>query len=454
MRFLSVFLGLLLACVTASAQQQPGDTSPPETTTVFPHGGTGRVWISGQINFVFQTHPDFRALYSGENSLNPRYEKATSRVLTLYTGVQVARRTELLFDVESTGGRGISDALGLAGFTNLDVVRNPDLGSKPYLARLMLHQTIRLGGVEEKAERGPMSLATSVPSRRLEFRIGKFSTADFFDVNSIGSDSHLQFLNWTVDNNGAYDYAADTRGYSWGALIEFHAPGVAVRFGEMLMPRVANGINLDWNLRRARAENIEVELHSNRLAHHDGVLRLLSFVNHADMGDYRQAIQRFERGVDAVPIIANTRQQGRVKYGFGINTEQPVTDSFRLFARWGWNEGRHESFAYTEVDQTFSLGGDYRGTCWHRKNDKLGAAFASNGISKDHQTYLRLGGKGFLLGDGSLNYERENIVEGYYTAHLWRGVFAGGDIQYIVNPGFNRDRGPVVVPGARLHVDF
>ena len=457
MRFCAGAVALLLLRAPALAQDASGQNSVRDEdalTTIFRHPQTTRWWISGQMNFIFQTHPDFHAAYSGPNSLNSRYEKATSRVLTLYTGLQVTRSTDLLFDVESTGGRGLSDALGLAGFTNLDVVRNPDLGSKPYLARLMLHQTIPLSSETTETPRSAMSLATSMPVRRLEFRVGKFGAADFFDVNSVGSDSHLQFNNWTIDNNGGYDYAADTRGYTWGALLEYHSPGAVVRFGELLMPKVANGINLDWNLRRARAENIEVEFDSNRIRHRAGALRLLSYVNHANMGDYRQSIQRFRSGIDPVPTIENSREQGRIKYGFGVNAEQQLTDSFRVFGRWGWNEGHHESFAYTEVNESVTVGGDYSGSRWRRKYDKAGAAFVSNGISKEHQEYLRLGGRGFLLGDGFLTYGRETIEEAYYTAHLWRGVFASVDLQHINNPGYNRDRGPVIVPGFRMHVDF
>lgn len=167
-----------------------------EDTTVFPHKQSGRFWVSGQINVISQWHPSFRARYTGGNSLRPQAEHATSRVLTLYTGVRPAKHTEILFDLESAGGRGVSDALGLAGFTNLDVVRNPTLGSKPYMARLMIRQIIPLGGETEDATPGPLSLATELPVRRLEIRAGKFSMPDFFDVNTVGSDSHLQFMNW------------------------------------------------------------------------------------------------------------------------------------------------------------------------------------------------------------------------------------------------------------------
>jgi high affinity Mn2+ porin len=181
---------------------------------------------------------------------------------------------------------------------------------------------------------------------------------------------------------------------------------------------------------------------------------VLSFVNHANMGTYREAIDRFLAGIDPVPDITLTRKAGTIKYGFGFNAEQDLSETLRVFGRFGWNEGQHESFAYTEVDQTVELGGDLRGNSWNRKFDRSGIAFVSNGISRDHAEYLRLGGQGFLLGDGNLNYGRETIEEAYYTAHLWRGVFASFDLQHINNPGYNRDRGPVLVPGMRLHIEF
>ncbi len=452
-------LAALLVCLgtsTPSWSQEPEHTpdKTPEATTVLDGHLIGRLWLSGQVNIIFQSHPDFRALYSGDNSLHPSKESATSSVITLFTGLRIAQHTEVLFDVESAGGRGISDALGLAGFTDLDVVRNPDLGAAPYLARLILHQTIPLGAEQTTVEPNPLALGSMVPVRRIELRIGKVGTADLFDVNAIGSDSHLQFMNWTVDNNGAYDYAADTRGYTWGAVIEYHDNAWTLRFGELLMPKVANGIELDWNVGRARGENLELEVHPSLVERQRGTVRLLGYLNHANMGDYREAIQRFHAGIDPEPTIENTRQQGRTKYGFGLNVEQPVTPSLRLFGRTGWNEGHHESFAYTEVDNTVAFGADYSGEMWRRSLDKAGGAFVSNGISGDHQNYLGLGGKGFLLGDGALTYGRESIVEGYYNAHLWRGVFASFDVQHIVNPGYNQDRGPAVVFSGRVHVEL
>jgi hypothetical protein len=305
-----------------------------------------------------------------------------------------------------------------------------------------------------EAERGPLSLATRVPVRRVELRIGKFGTADFFDNNAIGSDSHFQFMNWTIDNNGAYDYAADTRGYTYGALAAYYDRDWSFQFAEALMPTVANGPDLVWNLRKARAENYELQLHPRAFGLRDTTVRLLAYENHANMGIYRQAIANYLAGATPIPEITSHPFRTTVKYGFGVNLEKEFRHGFRGFARWGWNEGEHESYAYTETDQTWAVGADLAGDRWHRKLDKLGVAFVSNGISKDHQRYLQLGGLGFILGDGGLNYGREDIVESYYTAHIWRGLFLGPDLQHANNPGYNRDRGPVLVPGARFHLEF
>ncbi|HME11979.1 MAG TPA: carbohydrate porin, partial [Candidatus Acidoferrum sp.] len=329
----------------------------------------------------------------------------------------------------------------------------------PYIARLMWHQIIPLGGGKQSQRRNQYALFSTLPERRLELRFGKFSMADFFDSNTYGTDSNLQFMNWTVDNNGAYDYAADTRGYTFGAILEYHDKFGVIRFAEALMPKVANGIHLDADLSRARAENLEVELHGHVWRLQPGILRLLSFVNHANMGVYQQQIAQYEASQStstplSVPNITNHPLQTTIKYGFGINFEQPVNNWIAVFGRWGWNEGQHESYAYTEVDQTDQIGVGGNGKRWGRKYDRLGLVFVSNGISRWHQEYLALGGLGFLLGDGKLNYGRENIVEGFYTLHLWRGLYPAFGVQQINNPGYNRDRGPVVVPTLRAHIEF
>jgi hypothetical protein len=453
-------LAVLLAPGALPAQNgsAEGETlaaaEPDPPVTMFPHSQTSRFWISGQDNIIFQWHPAFDAKYSGSNSFLSKAEHATSNIATLYTGVQITSTTEIVMHFEAAAGGGLSDALGLGGFADLDVVRNPTLGTTPYLARAIIRQIIPLSKDMIEQDRDPWYLATKVPARRLELRFGKMGVNDFFDVNDVGTDSHSQFLNWTVDNNGPYDYAADTRGYTVALLAEYHDRNWAFRFAEALMPKVANGIDLDWNLRRARAENYELELHPRIAGQRATAIRLLSFVNHANMGVYRQANADFLAGKTTVPEITNHPLQTTIKYGFGVNLLYQLNPDFRLYSRFGWNEGQHESYAYTEVDQEIAAGADHTGTPWKRKLDKVGLAVLSNAIKADHQGYLALGGKGFLLGDGALNYGRENTVETYYNAHVWRGLFAGFDLQHINNPGYNRDRGPALVPGFRIHLEF
>jgi high affinity Mn2+ porin len=429
-------------------------SSDDDMPTMFPHPESDRIWLSGQSNIISQWHPTFDSPYQGPHSLTPQAQDATSRVLTLYTGLRVTSTTEFLCDVQEAGGHGISEALGLAGATNLDVVRNPSLSKAPYIARLMWHQIIPLGGGKQPQQRNQFALFSTLPERRLEIRFGKMSLVDYFDQNTYGTDSNLQFMNWTVDNNGAYDYAADTRGFTFAVLLEYHDKFGVIRFAEALMPKVANGINLEANLGQARAENIEVELDGHVARLKPGVLRLLSYVNHANMGIYDVAIDNFLAGQGTAPDITAHPLQTTVKYGFGINFEQPINEWLGVFGRWGWNEGQHESFAYTEVDQTDQIGVGGNGKRWGRKYDRLGLVFVSNGISRPHQEYLALGGIGFLLGDGRLRYGRENILEAFYTLHLWRGFYPAVGVQHINNPGYNQDRGPVVVPTLRAHVEF
>lgn len=448
-----LLLTLVIAGAPALSAQNPSQEPTPNSvpvTTTFPHDDSARWWVSGQMNLIAQGHGSFPAKYTGPQSFLATPERTLSRVLTLYTGLRLGRGWEVFADVESAGGRGVSDALGLAGFTNLDVVRNPALGSTPYLARAMVRKTIALSSEEVNVEQTPLALAPRLPSRRLEIRAGKFGIVDFFDVNAVGSDSHLQFTNWTVDNNGAYDYAADTRGYTYGLIVEYDTPRWSLRGAEALMPTVANGIVFDWHVARSRGESAELEVRPTSA----DTLRLLGYANHANMGSYTEATDAFRGGRDPTPAIEAHRHQGRTKYGVGANGEHTMPVGVRLFARAGWNSGDTESFAYTEVNNTLAVGGDLAGLRWRRPLDRGGVAFVSNGLSLPHREYLALGGLGFLLGDGGLTYDREQIVETYYTAHVWRGVSGSAGLQYVRHPGYNRDRGPILVEMLRLHVEF
>jgi high affinity Mn2+ porin len=469
-RKLSLFVCLLAATGVlaqtgppqpGSADQNNAQPAPPQLT-VFPHPDGARYLISGQANIIFQAHPGFHSPYEGVNSLLGRGEYKTSLVGTLYLGLRLHNNlrynTDIIYNEESAGGRGVSEALGLAGFTNLDVVRNPSLGPIPYLARTEIHQTIGFTDKMVDSDRTQFSLATKVPERRLDLRIGRLSVPDALDINGPGSDSHLQFLNWTADNNGAWDYAANTRGYTNAAIVEYDDVNWSARYALALMPTVANGVDLEWDLGRARGENVELEYRKLPLGRwlspeRKGTVRLLGYANHANMGVYRTQ-NNLAIAARTAPVITAHAPAVTVKYGVGLNFEQELTPELRVFGRFGWNEGQHESYAYTEVDQTFELGGDLGGKRWAREFDKVGVVGISNAIKRDHQDYLKLGGLGFLIGDGRLNYGREDILEAYYSVHNWRGLYTTLDTQLIAHPGYNKDRGPVPMFTVRTHVDF
>ncbi len=456
-RHLVFFCAIIILLSSISLSQQTPDPTHdavlenPES--MFPHLTNTKFWLSGQSNFIFQAHPQFHALYSGPHSLGTLYDKATSRLITLYTGVRLNNSSEVLVDIEEAGGAALSTGFGLAGDTNLDIVRNPSLSKAPYFGRGMYHAVLALSPDKIENQRNAFSLFDELPRRRLEFRIGKFSMPDFFDINSVGSDTHFQFVNWTTDNNGAWDYAADTRGYTVGTILDFEDRNWGLRFGEMLVPKVANGIDLVYKPWQVHAENFEFELRRGFIPGKTGILRALAYVNSANMGIYRDQVIKASE-VAATPDITDHAWRITRKYGFGLNLEQSLSGYITAFARFGWNDGKTESFAYTEVDQTVSSGLGANGAWWHRKQDRAGIAFVSNAIKKDHQNYLAAGGLGFLLGDGQLTYGRENILESYYTVHVWRGIYLAPGAQHINNPGYNRDRGPVIVPSFRAHVEF
>ena len=441
---------IVVPCPNAQAQisYESGDD------TVFAHSATLPWWISAQGNFIFQWHPRFHAQYSGPNSFDHASEQAASAIETLYTGLRLGPTTEEVFDLESAGGSGLSNVAGLAGLPNIDAVRQLD--AVPYIARLWLREVIPLSDDTFEVDRAPLSQLSTLPVRRLDIHVGKFDLVDFFDLNSVANDSHMQFLNWTVANNGAFDYAADVRGYTYGVILDLEDRFWGLRFGEALLSKRANGLNVQKNLQDAHSENYELELRPALKENRRTTIRLLGFTNFANMGDYHQAIDLFLAGKTPTPEIDAHPQQVSLKYGFGLNAEQELTDYLRGFMRAGWNEGQHETWNYTECDETVALGGDLRGTRWGRPEDKFGVAFVGNGISRDHRRYLASGGLGFDLGDGRLSYGAEKIMECYYNfpIPLQSGFFGALDLQYVDNPGYNRDRGPVIIPGIRLHVEL
>ncbi|MBC7541266.1 MAG: carbohydrate porin [Candidatus Sericytochromatia bacterium] len=447
----TLFLGLTNTATAFAAASGPAAEPVGSDTGTKPDPWFA---IGGQANWIDQQTFAFRSPYQGKNSFRSGYDNALSHLFDVFVAVRPLPGLEVVVNPEMMLGGALSDALGLGGVINGDVIRNPGLGQTPYVARAFVRYALPLGSDQETVPAGFYQLPGHRPASRLQFTAGKLGTNDLFDVNSYAGSSRTQFLNWVLINSGAYDYAADTRGFSYGAAVEWFQPWGALRVGTFLMPTTANGPDLDTDLSRSGGNQIEVELHPHLQGlERPATLRVLGFLNRAAMGNYRQTLA--QTGVGAVPDIASTRQPGTVKYGLNLNVEQPLADdgATGVFGRLGWNDGATESYAFTEADLSLSLGGQLSGRYWHRPDDRVGLAVAIGGLSPDHAAYAKAGGSGFVLGDGNLTYGQETILETYYNLRIWGPFSLSLDYQLIGNPGYNQDRGPISILGLRMHVE-
>jgi high affinity Mn2+ porin len=409
-----------------------------------------------QFNEIGQNMPDFHSPYSGSNSLTTDNNKGhgSSQIYGLYLGSQITSWLQAYLDVEMAQGSGICNAVGLGGYTNGDVIRqgSADLGNGPYIARLYARYVHPLSGETEKVEKAMDQLPGSEYVNRIEIKAGKLAATDDFDVNRYANNTRTQFLNWGFINNTAWDFAADTRGYSNGAYIALVNSQWKLAFGYYQLPTTANGNSLDNNIILAGGYNLEWTVRPNNKG---TVLRFLTYYNRGRMGNYDEAVS-LAQITGNVPDVRANEKEGRTKYGFGINLEQPLADEGEtgLFARAGWSNGSNENFAFTEVDQHLSAGIQASGIHWGRKEDRVGVAYLVHGLSSQHQDYLAAGGSGFMLGDGKLNYGWEQVFEAYYRIQLGPYVQISPDFQFIQNPGYNKDRGPVEIYSIRIRLSF
>jgi len=443
------------AAAPTAAPVGPAAAAPPT--------GADSRWpqlLGAQYTFIEQWQSPLRSPYAGPHSLLAEGDQQPTHTIGAYTGWAPYTWGQLYFDVEKFMGAGVSGATGLGGLTNGDVIRAGTVGLKKefYIARLYARFMVPLGSETAHLARGQDQIAGVEATRRLEFKAGWLSAADDFDHNRYGGSARTQFLNWSLWQNTAWDYAADTRGYTYGFMLGYISPQWSLKYGMYAMPTVANGQTLE-TLKRAREQNLELTLSPSTVT---TIVRLLAYLNTARLGDYRQALAIAAAG-GTVPDVAATGEDGRHKFGFGLNLEQPLADDGNtgVFMRLGWNDGHTESFAFTEVDRLVSLGAQLAGVHWRRSEDNLGVALVAEGLSSPHSDYLAAGGSGFLLGDGRLNYAHEQILETYYRAQ-WSWTLGpaplrlqlGPDFQYVQNPGFNRDRGPVRFYAIRLHLEY
>lgn len=437
---LTAVTALLPMLVHAADVQADADTTP-------------ETWNAHvQATYVWQRKPSFAAAYSGPNSLSAARELSYSFTATAFFGARLWRGGELYFDPEGAQGVPLSNLTGFGGFTNGEMARSSGPNLRIYRARFFLRQTWDGGGEQVPVASGQNQLGGSRDSRRWVFTAGNLSVLDLFDANAYSHDPRTQFLNWSVMTHGAYDYAADARGYSWGAVLEWYRDEWAVRGGRFIQPIEPNGQKLDENPLRHYGDQIEIE-RSHMLAGQPGKLRLLAFSNRARMTRYDDALALAQQ-TGTVPDINAARYGNQMKRGFGVNLEQAVSDDIGLFARASWADGKTETYAFTDIDRSVSGGLLVKGSAWQRAQDTVGLAFARNAISRAQRDYLSAGGIAFFIGDGQLRYRQEGIAEVFYNLNLTKGTWITLDWQYIRNPAYNAARGPVNVGSVRLHAEF
>ncbi|WP_025883086.1 carbohydrate porin [Segatella paludivivens] len=406
-----------------------------------------RFTIHAQTTVINQYKPGFNAKYSGINSLKTATESQTSITATLFAGVRMWKGASFYINPEIAGGSGISGALGIAAATNGETFRIGDPAPHIYVARVFFRQVLPLTQETVSQTSDSNQLAGDLPTKYLAFTIGKIGIADFFDDNKFSHDPRTQFMSWALMDSGAWDYPANTRGYTPSLVLELVTPKHELRYGMSLVPLTANGNKMNWNISKSCSYTLEYT-HRYNLNELAGAIRLLTFFTTTKMGNYRQSIN--QQPVN--PNIEDTRKYGNTKFGFALNAEQNITNDLGSFLRASWNNGRNETWAFTEIDHSVSGGFSLTGKKWKRENDNVGLAYVVSGLSKDHREYLKAGGTGFMLGDGNLNYTNEHLVELYYSAELRKNLYLTGAYQFLVNPGYNKDRtGPVNILSVRLH---
>ncbi len=450
------------ATTSTSSDDPDGNKSPPAANDDGPakkdDGGSKDeptpTWISahGQATMDTQTHPGFNAPYTGPLSLLPVRETDTSLTATLYLAARFWETdhytADVVFNPELAGGQGFSGVNGLAGLTDGDLTRVGVATPTPYFARLFLRQTWGFGGEQETVEDAANQIAGKRDVDRFTLIVGKFSFTDVIDNNLYSHDPRTQMQNWSLMFNGPWDYPANVRGYTYGAAVDYNQKDWAFRYGITAEPEIANGAPLDPHIAKAQGQAAELEARWG-LDDHPGRVRLMTYLNHANMGNYREALEESPKN----PNI-NATQSYRYKYGCDLNAEQELMRDLGAWCRLGWNDGRSQTWAFTPIDRTAAIGLLLKGRGWARPADEVGVAGVLNGLAQDHRAYLAAGGLDFNIGDGRLNYGLEKIVEVYYRIAVTKMISINIDFQEIADPAYNRDRGPVSVESLMVHFEF
>src|SRR5579871_2787659 len=373
-----LLLTLSFSFLAAQSDNSAASADPPERWNLY-----------YQATSVGQNHGTFNSPYQGAFSFQPYPERDVSLTTTLFFGLQLGQNTQFFFDPEIAGGRGLSNVNGLANSPNGELPRIQTATPKPYVARLYLSHDFGFGTEKEHIESDSNQLAGDRPMTRFTITVGRFTLTDFFDNNNYTHDPRTQFLAWGVMYNGAWDYPADTRGYTWGIVQELHTRSWAFRYGIVAEPKVANGPQFDRRLFRDHGQVWEAERRYS-WRKHDGAIRALAYDNRSQAGTYGDAL-KLAAQTGTKPDVTLTSRVGTLKHGFGISFDQAVNSDVGIFARLGWNDGKTESWAFTAIDRLATGGVSIKGTRWHRKFDVAGTSFTATGLSVVHQQYLAAG---------------------------------------------------------------
>jgi hypothetical protein len=439
------------AATTVALGEPPAAAPVPAAAPEPARAAPSRWTAAAQSTYVWQRKLGFRAPYSGPKSLEPGVETGYTLTATVMLGARPWAGAELFVNPEVIQSQELSHLAGLAGLSNGEAQKSGGPEATLYRARLFLRQTFALGGEEAPVEEGPNQLAGTAARRRRVITAGNLSVADVFDGNAYAHDPRTQFLNWTLMAYGASDYAADVRGYTWGIAAEYDLDDWAFRLGRFAQPRRSNGLALDPDLLAHYGDVVEIE-HAHQLLGLPGKVHVTGFRNEARMGSFADALA-FAAASGGAPDVASVRRE-QSKLAIGLGLEQELVPGVGAFARLSANDGRTETYAFTEVERSISLGVGGTGERWHRERDRAGLAVVQNELSASHRRYVEAQGVGLFIGDGRLTYRPERIVEAFYSAETFRGVWLSADAQWIANPAYNADRGPVTILGCRIHAEL
>ena len=458
-QFLTILLSELYFCLSHVSIAEPVETQSTanaimpvsQVATVGP-AAPERWSLSGQFTGVSQWHSSFAAPYTGQNSLTPNSDSKETTDLTLFAGIRISKGGELWINPEIDQGFGLSNTLGIAGFPSGEAYK---VGANaPYLRlpRLFYRHTINLDGEEQTISQEANRMGHTQSVNNAILTIGKFSVTDVFDTNTYAHDPRSDFFNWSIVESGAFDYAADAWGFTKGIAIERAQSQWTLRGGFFDLSTIPNTTILDQTFSQHEwVGELEERYHFSA---HPGRAKLLGFVNQGKMGRYADALQLAQQTGNP-PDTALVRR-GSSQSGFAINIEQELTSNMGGFARASMNEGDKEAYDFTEINRSLAAGVSLCGNRWGRQDDTFGFAAVANGLSSNARNYFAAGGMGILIGDGHLNYGLEKVMEAYYSysVHAVDRLLLTLDYQYVVNPAYNQDRGPVSIFGARVHVEF